>query len=136
MGHNGINTIAEAKPSSDSTYPNSSGINKKTRKPNQNDKTEHEWKRLSKLKSKSKSKDNRMKILQLEGLKLPASDYANLGNFIYKRKKGEKGNEKKKDVEGLFLRTIDQSAGGKLRGLNAEESWSLLEDLALCDNEG
>ncbi|GJU45828.1 reverse transcriptase domain-containing protein [Tanacetum coccineum] len=31
------------------------------------------------------------------------ADYANLGNFIYKRKKGEKGNEKKKDVEGLFL---------------------------------
>ncbi|GKA44753.1 hypothetical protein Tco_0737549 [Tanacetum coccineum] len=31
------------------------------------------------------------------------ADYANLGNFIYKRKKGEKENEKKKDVEGLFL---------------------------------
>ncbi|GKG14385.1 hypothetical protein Tco_0353985 [Tanacetum coccineum] len=28
---------------------------------------------------------------------------ANLGNFIYKRKKGEKGNVKKKDMEGLFL---------------------------------
>ncbi|GKA85664.1 putative reverse transcriptase domain-containing protein [Tanacetum coccineum] len=28
------------------------------------------------------------------------ADYANLGNFMYKRKKG---NEKKKDVEGLFL---------------------------------
>ncbi|GKD81236.1 hypothetical protein Tco_1348075, partial [Tanacetum coccineum] len=34
------------------------------------------------------------------------TDYANLGNFIYKRKKGEKGNEKKKDVEGLFLYKI------------------------------
>ncbi|GJY76382.1 hypothetical protein Tco_0481498 [Tanacetum coccineum] len=33
------------------------------------------------------------------------ADYANLGNFIYKRKKGEKENEKKKDVEGLFLYT-------------------------------
>ncbi|GJT37037.1 hypothetical protein Tco_0936902 [Tanacetum coccineum] len=33
------------------------------------------------------------------------------------------------------LRTIDQSAGGKLRGLNVEESWALLEDLALYDNE-
>ncbi|GJT15938.1 hypothetical protein Tco_0874644 [Tanacetum coccineum] len=32
-------------------------------------------------------------------------------------------------------RTIDQSAGGKLRDLNAEESWALLEDLALYDNE-
>ncbi|GKB01056.1 hypothetical protein Tco_0829100 [Tanacetum coccineum] len=31
------------------------------------------------------------------------ADYANLGNFIYKRKKEEKGNEKKKDVEGLFF---------------------------------
>ncbi|GKD60800.1 hypothetical protein Tco_1298309, partial [Tanacetum coccineum] len=30
------------------------------------------------------------------------ADYANLGNFIYKRKKGEKENEKKKDEEGLF----------------------------------
>ncbi|GJY29549.1 hypothetical protein Tco_0405316, partial [Tanacetum coccineum] len=32
-------------------------------------------------------------------------------------------------------RTIDQSAGGKLRDLNAEESWALLEDLALYDNK-
>ncbi|GJX35057.1 hypothetical protein Tco_0246614 [Tanacetum coccineum] len=32
-------------------------------------------------------------------------------------------------------RTIDQSAGGKLHDLNAEESWALLEDLALYDNE-
>ncbi|GJY47648.1 hypothetical protein Tco_0436711 [Tanacetum coccineum] len=32
-------------------------------------------------------------------------------------------------------RTIDQSAGGKLRDLNSEESWALLEDLALYDNE-
>ncbi|GKG17848.1 hypothetical protein Tco_0372146, partial [Tanacetum coccineum] len=32
-------------------------------------------------------------------------------------------------------RTIDQSAGGKLRDHNAEESWELLEDLALYDNE-
>ncbi|GJS80030.1 MAK10-like protein [Tanacetum coccineum] len=30
--------------------------------------------------------------------------------------------------------TIDQSTGGKLRDLNAEESWALLEDLALYDN--
>ncbi|GJW20826.1 hypothetical protein Tco_0031448 [Tanacetum coccineum] len=32
-------------------------------------------------------------------------------------------------------RTIDQSAGGKLRDKNAKESWALLEDLALYDNE-
>ncbi|GKB53303.1 hypothetical protein Tco_0904056, partial [Tanacetum coccineum] len=33
------------------------------------------------------------------------------------------------------FRTIDQSASGKLRDLNAEESRALLEDLALYDNE-
>ncbi|GJS84436.1 hypothetical protein Tco_0750977 [Tanacetum coccineum] len=32
-------------------------------------------------------------------------------------------------------RTIDQSAGGKLRDLNPEESWAILEDLSLYDNE-
>ncbi|GKB31432.1 hypothetical protein Tco_0870833 [Tanacetum coccineum] len=32
-------------------------------------------------------------------------------------------------------RTIDQAAGGKLRDKNAEESWALLKDLALYDNE-
>ncbi|GJV45743.1 hypothetical protein Tco_1430279 [Tanacetum coccineum] len=37
--------------------------------------------------------------------------------------------------ERTRLRTIDQSAGDKLRDLNAEESWALLEDLALYDNE-
>nr|GEY10248.1 MAK10-like protein [Tanacetum cinerariifolium] len=31
--------------------------------------------------------------------------------------------------------TIDQSAGGKLRDHNIEESWELLEDLALYDNK-
>ncbi|GKA49802.1 MAK10-like protein [Tanacetum coccineum] len=35
----------------------------------------------------------------------------------------------------LTRRTIDQSAGGKLRDLNAKESWALLEDLALYDNK-
>ncbi|GJT13336.1 hypothetical protein Tco_0860378 [Tanacetum coccineum] len=39
-------------------------------------------------------------------------------------------------MENLYAkRTIDQSAGGKLRDLNIEESWALLEDLALYDNE-
>ncbi|GJV45996.1 hypothetical protein Tco_1430532 [Tanacetum coccineum] len=38
-------------------------------------------------------------------------------------------------VNPVTRRTIDQSAGGKLRNLNAEESWALLEDLALYDNE-
>ncbi|GJR89193.1 hypothetical protein Tco_0213204 [Tanacetum coccineum] len=33
------------------------------------------------------------------------------------------------------MRTIDQSASGKLHDLNAQESWALLEDLALYDNE-
>ncbi|GKB63776.1 hypothetical protein Tco_0919962 [Tanacetum coccineum] len=32
-------------------------------------------------------------------------------------------------------RTIDQSTGGKLCDLNPEESWAILEDLALYDNE-
>ncbi|GKB92728.1 hypothetical protein Tco_0965000, partial [Tanacetum coccineum] len=32
-------------------------------------------------------------------------------------------------------RTIDQSAGGKLRDHDAKESWALLEDLTLYDNE-
>ncbi|GJV74577.1 MAK10-like protein [Tanacetum coccineum] len=35
----------------------------------------------------------------------------------------------------ILIRTIDQSVGGKLRDLNAEESWALLEDLSLYDNE-
>ncbi|GJU95390.1 MAK10-like protein [Tanacetum coccineum] len=35
----------------------------------------------------------------------------------------------------FLIRTIDQSAGGKLRDLNAEEYWALLEDIALYDNE-
>ncbi|GJR03583.1 MAK10-like protein [Tanacetum coccineum] len=38
-------------------------------------------------------------------------------------------------VNPVTRRTIDQSAGGKLRDLNAEESWALFEDLALYDNE-
>ncbi|GJR94734.1 zinc finger, CCHC-type containing protein [Tanacetum coccineum] len=38
-------------------------------------------------------------------------------------------------VNHVTRRTIDQSAGGKLRDRNTEESWALLEDLALYDNE-
>ncbi|GKD80502.1 hypothetical protein Tco_1347341, partial [Tanacetum coccineum] len=38
-------------------------------------------------------------------------------------------------IRSMDSRTINQSAGGKLRDLNAEESWTLLEDLALYDNE-
>ncbi|GJZ58861.1 MAK10-like protein [Tanacetum coccineum] len=38
-------------------------------------------------------------------------------------------------VNPVTRRTIDQSAGGKLRDRNAEESWALLEDPALYDNE-
>ncbi|GJW42951.1 MAK10-like protein [Tanacetum coccineum] len=38
-------------------------------------------------------------------------------------------------VNAVTRRTIDQSADGKLRDKNAKESWALLEDLALYDNE-
>ncbi|GKC04969.1 MAK10-like protein [Tanacetum coccineum] len=38
-------------------------------------------------------------------------------------------------VNLVTRRTIDQSTGGKLRDRNAKESWALLEDLALYDNE-
>ncbi|GJY91043.1 MAK10-like protein [Tanacetum coccineum] len=38
-------------------------------------------------------------------------------------------------VSPATRRTIDQFSGGKLRDKNAEESWALLEDLALYDNE-
>ncbi|GJV90291.1 hypothetical protein Tco_1538104 [Tanacetum coccineum] len=38
-------------------------------------------------------------------------------------------------VNPVTRRTIDQSADGKLRDRNAKESWGLLEDLALYDNE-
>ncbi|GJR70872.1 MAK10-like protein [Tanacetum coccineum] len=38
-------------------------------------------------------------------------------------------------VNPVTRRTTDQSADGKLRDLNAKESWALLEDLALYDNE-
>ncbi|GJT89253.1 hypothetical protein Tco_1070970 [Tanacetum coccineum] len=34
-----------------------------------------------------------------------------------------------------YRQTINQSAGGKLRDLNPKESWAILEDLALYDNE-
>ncbi|GJR81646.1 MAK10-like protein [Tanacetum coccineum] len=35
----------------------------------------------------------------------------------------------------ILIRAIDQSTGGKIRDKNAKESWALLEDLALYDNE-
>ncbi|GJZ93146.1 hypothetical protein Tco_0665211 [Tanacetum coccineum] len=38
-------------------------------------------------------------------------------------------------VNLVTRRTIDQSAGGKLRDLNHEESWAILEDLTLYDND-
>ncbi|GJS49081.1 zinc finger, CCHC-type containing protein [Tanacetum coccineum] len=38
-------------------------------------------------------------------------------------------------VNPFTRRTIDQSAGGKLCDLNVKESWALLEDFALYDNE-
>ncbi|GJV11648.1 hypothetical protein Tco_1353189 [Tanacetum coccineum] len=38
-------------------------------------------------------------------------------------------------VNPITRQTIDQAASGKLREKNDEESWALLEDLALYDNE-
>ncbi|GJW44442.1 zinc finger, CCHC-type containing protein [Tanacetum coccineum] len=38
-------------------------------------------------------------------------------------------------VNPVTIRTINQSVGGKLHDLNVEESWALLEDLALNDNK-
>ncbi|GJS02525.1 hypothetical protein Tco_0319033 [Tanacetum coccineum] len=38
-------------------------------------------------------------------------------------------------LKSMDSRTIDQSASGKLRDRNAEESWTLLEDLPLYDNK-
>ncbi|GJR13366.1 zinc finger, CCHC-type containing protein [Tanacetum coccineum] len=38
-------------------------------------------------------------------------------------------------VNPVTRQTIDQSADGKLRDHNVEESWALLEDLALYDNK-
>ncbi|GKE70195.1 MAK10-like protein [Tanacetum coccineum] len=38
-------------------------------------------------------------------------------------------------VNPVTRRTIDQSASGNLRDLNPEESWAILEDLTLYDNE-
>ncbi|GJR56386.1 hypothetical protein Tco_1406907 [Tanacetum coccineum] len=38
-------------------------------------------------------------------------------------------------INPVTRRTIDQSIDGKLCDLNAEESWALLEDLALYENE-
>ncbi|GJV70647.1 hypothetical protein Tco_1490642, partial [Tanacetum coccineum] len=56
------------------------------------------WERISHKKTKNQAKSDKTG----HGMEKWA-DYANLGNFIYKRKKEEKENEKKKDVEGLFL---------------------------------
>ncbi|GKB63736.1 hypothetical protein Tco_0919922 [Tanacetum coccineum] len=39
------------------------------------------------------------------------------------------------NVNPITRQTIDQPAGGKLRDRNAKESWALLEDLSLYDNE-
>ncbi|GKE84455.1 zinc finger, CCHC-type containing protein [Tanacetum coccineum] len=38
-------------------------------------------------------------------------------------------------VNPVTRRTIDESAGGRLRDINAEESWALLEDLSLYDKK-
>ncbi|GJY38369.1 hypothetical protein Tco_0424733 [Tanacetum coccineum] len=51
----------------------------------------------------------------------------------FHRLRSEDPNQHLKDF--LKLRTIDQSTGGKLRDRNTEESWALLEDLALYNYE-
>ncbi|GJW04890.1 hypothetical protein Tco_1563746 [Tanacetum coccineum] len=71
---------------------------------------EHAMERIShkKTKNQAKKRQNKTrdgKVCEDEAQSKSRADYANLGNFIYKRKKGEKENEKKKDVEGLFLYT-------------------------------
>ncbi|GKA04498.1 hypothetical protein Tco_0683618, partial [Tanacetum coccineum] len=71
--------------------------------------------RISHKKSKqpSKKRQNRTrdgKVCEDEAQSKSRADYEDLGNFIYKRKKGEKGNEKKKDVEGLFLISFRESS--------------------------
>ena len=38
-------------------------------------------------------------------------------------------------INPVTKQTIDQAAGGKLRDKSAEQSWKLIEDLALYDNE-
>ncbi|GJR92626.1 hypothetical protein Tco_0264800 [Tanacetum coccineum] len=38
-------------------------------------------------------------------------------------------------IRSMDSQTIDQSAGGKLRDLNPEESWAILEDLTFYDNK-
>ncbi|GJZ92218.1 hypothetical protein Tco_0664283 [Tanacetum coccineum] len=47
----------------------------------------------------------------------------------------EPGIQSQNQKKSSLQRTIDQAAGGKLRDKNAEESWALLKDLALYDNE-
>nr|GEX62969.1 hypothetical protein [Tanacetum cinerariifolium] len=51
--------------------------------------------------------------------------------LMFQQHKGESLSE----AWTRFKQTIDQSVGGKLCDMNAKESWALLEDLALCDNE-
>ncbi|GJR61470.1 hypothetical protein Tco_1503632 [Tanacetum coccineum] len=103
----------------------------------------------------SKKRQNRTrdgKVCEDEAQSKSRADYANLGNFIYKRKKGEKGNEKKKDVEGLFLGldTWLRSAGREddackqeekgptfdVEPLEQIESNVILDSTDMCDNEG
>ncbi|GJV03934.1 hypothetical protein Tco_1337503 [Tanacetum coccineum] len=56
-----------------------------------------------------------------------------IGDFMQLSSEVTRGLKEK--IREEAERTIDQSAGGKLRDRNAEESWALLEDLALYDNK-
>ncbi|GJW55743.1 hypothetical protein Tco_0099828 [Tanacetum coccineum] len=93
-----------------------------------------------KSKSKAYTSLNGPTRTYLIGLNMFLASKAYLGLFKLKN-----GFSKFKGVFGIRAsvglkeiirgRTIDQSAGGKLRDRNVEESWALLEDLALYDNE-
>nr|GEU97526.1 ribonuclease H-like domain-containing protein [Tanacetum cinerariifolium] len=57
-------------------------------------------------------------------------------NLMFQQHHGESLSEAWNHFKALLQkRTIDQSAGGKLRDRNAKESWALLEDLTLYDKE-
>ncbi|GJR45776.1 hypothetical protein Tco_1313879 [Tanacetum coccineum] len=61
---------------------------------------------------------------------MPGDGIAILSNAVISYKRRRQNTH-----DGVRTRTNDQSADGKLRDRNVEESWALLEDLALYYNE-
>ncbi|GJT18266.1 MAK10-like protein [Tanacetum coccineum] len=55
--------------------------------------------------------------------------------LMFKKHQGESLSEAWTRFKDLLQKVPHYSAGGKLRNRNAKESWALLEDLALYDNE-